>query len=165
MNVRGFDFVESPTLEEVDALDGSKFPVACALVLGLASGPPACTSEDDTSDFATDGSWIALKSFPYRLRHMLVHTTRIPPRSGKSSSTIGILILYSSGVALWADDWGHSARRRAMMRHERSCAGPCNSTGTGRLTVPYETAMERMPERAPERAAPIVPEERANAAK
>lgn len=51
-----------------------------------------------------------------------------------------------------------------MMRAERAWAGWKKGGGVGWWTVPYERAMARVLEREEERAAPIVPEERANAA-
>lgn len=51
-----------------------------------------------------------------------------------------------------------------MILQPRMCAGCKNSTGVGRRTVPYEIAMDRVWDRDPDRAAPIVPEDKANAA-
>lgn len=42
-------------------------------------------------------------------------------------------------------------------------AGSCHSVGMGKVMLPYERAIARVPERADEKAAPTVPDDRENA--
>ena len=56
------------------------------------------------------------------------------------------------------------ARSVFTIRLASLCAGSNSSSGTGRSTVPYETAMDLHCDKDEESAAPIVPEESAKAA-